>query len=422
LQQAGRWGEALAAARRAEAVLDAGGGSLALRQQARGKVADLTLLAGLEGARLAATAVKDNKFDREAGVARFLGAFREYGIDLEALAEEEAAGRIAASDIPGELTVALEEWALALIGYRGRAGKATGVKLLAVADRVDGEPVRREWRAALRRLDRKAGERLAAWRKLKALGPAATAAVALRPHSPGARVNLGAAFAKKGAVDEAIAELREAVRLKPDYAQAHHNLGDALKARKDLPGAIASYRRALAIDPKLAKAHCNLGTALRDSQDLAGAIASYRRAIALDPKDANAHCDLGAALSESKDLRGAIARYRRALAIDPKLAKAHNNLGIALKDAGPPSWRSRRRRQARACPGRLRRASLTWSASSSKRFSSDSRAASSGVPRGRPKRRRSCTLQARSCSSASRAVRRPARTSRASRRLACNLR
>src|SRR5262249_16470718 len=55
-----------------------------------------------------------------------------------------------------------------------------------------------------------------------------TAAVVLRPHSPGARFNLGWAFEKRERLDEAIAEYREAIRLKPNYAQAHSALGNVL--------------------------------------------------------------------------------------------------------------------------------------------------------------------------------------------------
>jgi tetratricopeptide (TPR) repeat protein len=55
-----------------------------------------------------------------------------------------------------------------------------------------------------------------------------TAALALRPQSPGVYLNLGNALNAKGRLDEAEAAARKAIELKPDYAAAHHNLGIAL--------------------------------------------------------------------------------------------------------------------------------------------------------------------------------------------------
>src|SRR5262249_6992232 len=65
-----------------------------------------------------------------------------------------------------------------------------------------------------------------------------TAAVSLRPDSPGAHVNLGARLGKNGRHDEAIAEYREAIRLKDDYAQAHFNLGGELQEKGQLDEAV----------------------------------------------------------------------------------------------------------------------------------------------------------------------------------------
>jgi serine/threonine protein kinase/Tfp pilus assembly protein PilF len=163
-----------------------------------------------------------------------------------------------------------------------------------------------------------------------------TAAVALRPESPGAHYNLGKALRHQGQFDEAIASYQKALALDPKYALAHNNLGVALEAQGQVDAAIASYRTAISLDPKYAGAHDNLGMVLYNRKhDYDGAIACYRTAIELDPKLANAHNNLGAILCDvQRDYDGAIACFRTAIALDPHHAKAHYNLGQALRHKG----------------------------------------------------------------------------------------
>ena len=54
--------------------------------------------------------------------------------------------------------------------------------------------------------------------------------------------HLGGAFYKKGQMNEAIRQYREALRLNPDFAQAHNNLGLALEKEGQTDEAIRQYR------------------------------------------------------------------------------------------------------------------------------------------------------------------------------------
>jgi serine/threonine-protein kinase len=161
-----------------------------------------------------------------------------------------------------------------------------------------------------------------------------TAALALRPHSPGAHCNLGNALLRKGQVDEAIACYQKAIALDPKFALAHNNLGAALLDRGKVDEAIERFKKAIALDPKLAEAHNNLGNALKSKGREDEAIACYRKAIALDPKFATAHYNLGVALEAKGKVEGAIACYHKAITLDPKFAIAHCNLGVALEAKG----------------------------------------------------------------------------------------
>jgi serine/threonine protein kinase/tetratricopeptide (TPR) repeat protein len=161
-----------------------------------------------------------------------------------------------------------------------------------------------------------------------------TAAVALRPDSPGAHLNLGLALEAGGKRDDAIACFHRAVAMDPRYASAHCGLGMALQGKGRLDEAIACYRRALELDPKLPSAHCNLGVALEGQGRLDEAITCYRRALEIDPKMVKAQYNLGVAFQRQGQLDEAVACFRRAVEIDPKFAPGLINLGVLLKAKG----------------------------------------------------------------------------------------
>ncbi len=157
------------------------------------------------------------------------------------------------------------------------------------------------------------------------------AAVALRPRSAVALLNLGIALSDKGDAGGAAVAFREAIRLDPDYAPPHNGLGNALFAQGDAGGAEAAFREAIRLDPGVADPHNGLGIVLRSRGDAAGAVTAHREAIRLRPTDARPHNNLGIALWFKGDAAGAVAAYREALRLDPKAALPHNNLGLVYE-------------------------------------------------------------------------------------------
>src|SRR5262249_52226267 len=117
------------------------------------------------------------------------------------------------------------------------------------------------------------------------------AALAVRPRSPVAHHNLGVALARKGLLDDAVAEYREAIRQKPDFAPAYDGLGNALSKQGLLDEAIAAQQTAIRLNPHRAAAHYNLGNHLARQGQFDAAIAHYRKAIRLEPDFAYAHCN-----------------------------------------------------------------------------------------------------------------------------------
>jgi serine/threonine-protein kinase len=135
-----------------------------------------------------------------------------------------------------------------------------------------------------------------------------TAAVALRPGSPGAYLNLGNALKDQRRLDEAIVSYRKAIAIDRKYAMAHNNLGDTLKIKGQVDKAIRSYRKAIALDRQCGPAHLNLGLALQQKRQFGQALAHLRQARELNPKWAAAHYILGGFLGDSRRIMPAPSR------------------------------------------------------------------------------------------------------------------
>jgi tetratricopeptide (TPR) repeat protein/predicted Ser/Thr protein kinase len=393
----GQWAKAREVARRAEALVESGQVEPGLAEQVAALLreldeeqADHQLVARLEEARLLQTEIegKEGRFTVEKALPAIRDAFADHGLRPGSTEPAEAAAllRRRPAAVLGPMVAALDHWlTLARLEKAPEADWLT--RVLATAD---PDPWRQRFRVAV---GRPALEKLAREVEVAAQPPQAlflldralqasgspesavemlqraqeaypgdfwinhnlgislafgkppqlddairflTAAVALRPASPGARLNLGVILEMKGRRVEAAATIRKVIALKPDCALAHRNLGLVLLQQGDLAGAAGSLHRVTDLVPNNALAHHQLGIILRKQGDLSGAVASYRRANELDPKSAERHYNLGRLLAEQEDLPGAIASYRQALSLDPKYTLAHNNLGTVLWRQGDP--------------------------------------------------------------------------------------
>jgi serine/threonine protein kinase/Flp pilus assembly protein TadD len=389
-QQKRRLPEALSAARRADGLLAGADVDESLQQQVRARLADLELVDKLENVRLEqGTVVKDGHFDWKGADELFGQTFRDAGLEVETLSVEEAGERIRRSTVAGELAVLLDHWAMFRRYTRG-AEDTIWRHLLHVARLADPDTERTKMREALERGDSQALRAAAASEEvfhlpvatLSVLGYAlladkdrshaeaflrkaqrrhpddfwlnhnlflhfkdkhppqreeairfAALAVGLRPASPGAHFNLGAALKDNGKVDEAIAEYREAIDIKKDYGEAHRNLGYALWEQGKVDLAIAEYREAIGINKNDSDAHNNLGVALMSKGLLDEAIVECKEAIQVRKNNAEAHNSLGVALQNKGRLEEAITEYGVALSLK-NTAECHSNLGGALMVKG----------------------------------------------------------------------------------------
>jgi serine/threonine-protein kinase len=404
---------ALSAARRAEAVLNAGVATEELRAQVGAVRARLEqqernrqLALELEEIRLRQAEIEGGHFAVRAAVPRYAAALSQYGLEMATAEPGELAARLREHPLRESLLATLRDW-VRLSPDKGEQARLAAVLAAAEPALTDFD---RRWQAAYRALDAATLTRLAdeadparlqaatlvqLAQHLETVGalPAAigllrraqprhpadfwlnenlgmllldvrpsepavavpylTAALAVRPHSPGAHLNLGHALRDQGDQARALVVYREAARLDPNYAPAHYNQGVVLQAQRDMRGAEAAYREALRLDPNIPQAQNNLGVVLRARGDLPGAAAAFREAARLAPRLTPAHYNLGNILLALKDLPGAEAAYREAVRLDPRHARAHLNMGKALQDQGKlPEAVAAYREAVRLDPGR----------------------------------------------------------------------
>jgi serine/threonine protein kinase/tetratricopeptide (TPR) repeat protein len=386
-ERKGNWSLTLQAVERAEGRL-AGGGPGSLRRRAEQVRKRVQLVADLEESRLNYSAmVREGGYDATEAARAYAQAFKNHGWDVEALAAEEMAGQIAASPIRVQLVAALDHWAI----IKPKRDVLGCKNLLSVARLADDDDWRRQLRDPAVRKDRAALERLAqsegvlsqpagslvllasALVEVKArsaavdllrraqqrhpddfwinhelafhltdLNPARVeegigffrAAVALRPQSPGAHLNLGVALYDQGKLAEAEKAYRKAIELKADYASAYLNLGNIRWDQKRLAEAEAAFRKALDLRPDYALAYNHLGNALTVQGKLPEAVAALHRAIHLQPDLARAYNNLGNALCAQRKPAEAEKAFRNAIKRKPDYHMAYNNLGNALRDQG----------------------------------------------------------------------------------------
>ncbi len=397
-----RWTEALAAARRAQAILTQGEAGNGLS----GRV--LAMLTAIAGERASAElAERDRRLvDRLAEIhsdfadhldqgkmeAQYVAAFRDIGIDVDALDPAEAGARIAARPDAAELLGALDHWIFA----RRRGGDRAGARrILTVAKAADPHPWRGKLRDALDLIDSDRRQALAVleqlaaspavadlpgetvarlafalaqlgdrekavsllrlaqgahpddfWinfdlaRTLRELGRLDEAirfcsvAVAVRPQSDLAIKYLGSMLLEAGRLEDAAVTFRRGVRVRPDNAHIRVDLGVVLMDQGERGPAGVEFREAKRLRPDDALIRRRITDVFVETGDWDAAVSELREAMDHAPEDARAHDALGTVLRAIGRDDEAIVSFREAVRLDPRFARAHSNLGSALLDRG----------------------------------------------------------------------------------------
>jgi tetratricopeptide (TPR) repeat protein len=110
---------------------------------------------------------------------------------------------------------------------------------------------------------------------------------------------------------EAVAEFRKAVASRPDSVTARINLGAALSQIGDVKGAIEQFEEAIRLEPGRVNAHYNLAVLFARENKHAEAINHLQPVLSADPADVAARLLLARELRKSGKLDDALAQFAR---------------------------------------------------------------------------------------------------------------
>jgi tetratricopeptide (TPR) repeat protein/serine/threonine protein kinase len=391
--------EARSALKRAQGLMASGAAHKQMRERITQWRADFAMVDQLDEIALIRAMARQGPLAEALGEPAYRGAFRRYGLKVEALDPDQAAELIKTANIRARLVAGLDDWVLST----SAGGFREVDRVLAVLDRADPDPWRGRFRKAF--LRRNKNELAALSQDKEALAqPAVTlhllgvglseagqihpavkvlaraqqrhpadfwinydlahnltrldppqpgeavgffrVAVAMRAESPLVHASLGVALWQHGQLAGAERELREAIRLEPAFARAHLNLGVVLREQGRLDDAEAEYREAIRLRPTYALAHNHLGRALASRGQPAAGAAAFQEAIRLQPNSAPARVNLGNLFLDQDKFAEAEINYREAIRREPNDPEAYMNLGTLLRRQGKPSEAAAEYREA----------------------------------------------------------------------------
>ena len=193
-----------------------------------------------------------------------------------------------------------------------------GATILAVGAGLAWSAVRaeREFRRLLME-----GERATAGQNIVEAIEAYSGALALRPDSMVAHLKRGDSYRRRGDLDRALRDLREAAALDPSAPQPLDLLADVNAAMGRHDRAIELYRQFLALDERSPRVLYKLGLAYYRTRRAGQAIEPLRRALVLDDRMSEVHYLLGVCLREAGQPLDGIRSLRRAITLEPGLSR-----------------------------------------------------------------------------------------------------
>lgn len=141
-------------------------------------------------------------------------------------------------------------------------------------------------------------------------------------------------FAKKGQLDDAIAELSLALELAPEDAIALYNRGNFYFRSKDLDRAIADFTEVIRVRPNFALAYMNRGTAYSSQGRLDAALADLNAAEQLRVDNYLIFYNRAVVHGRRREFDLAVADFDSTLRLKPKDVQALIGRGLVFETTG----------------------------------------------------------------------------------------
>jgi tetratricopeptide (TPR) repeat protein len=159
-------------------------------------------------------------------------------------------------------------------------------------------------------------------------------ALALRSDSMLAYLKRGDAYRRRGELNAALRDLRDAAALDPAAPRPVELLGDVNAAMGRHERAAELYRDFTQLDDRSPRVLYKLGLAYYRNSQPADAITPLQSAVTLDPRFVEAHYLLAMCLREQSDAEGALRSLTRAVELDAAFVPAREELADLHVSAG----------------------------------------------------------------------------------------
>ncbi|TVM02859.1 MAG: hypothetical protein CV087_08190 [Candidatus Brocadia sp. WS118] len=148
--------------------------------------------------------------------------------------------------------------------------------------------------------------------------------------------NLASAYTKKGNLDQAIEELRQAYLIRQDDLNVVDRLTNAYLQKGDLEHAVIFARKTVKLNPAEAGYYNNLGAILSKKGMHEEAIHAFKKAIEMDTKEPVYMENLAKLYLSAGKYEESMSCYEKLITLNPSVADYHNNLGVIYQKEKQP--------------------------------------------------------------------------------------